>query len=318
MKKVITELTYIDIDELLYDVINVKGKLFKKFFGCSNNSFYNTYIFRGQPSINYKLIPCALREDKMGDVCELSGYISPVHGIQTELQQIECEEGILKKFYHRCDENGLKIPLVPRWRYHNLQSETVPIEDNNWIPNDLFEVAGLAQHYGLPTRLLDWSFNFFVALYFALNGAKIEDEYCSVWAYNYDNFREYYNNQSYKLVVVIPEYSQNPNLKAQRGVFTLWQKYHHYFMSEHCEELKNKPVDRRSLDELFESKIRKDDTFDYSTMFYNINIPIKYSQDIYKVLSSMGYNAASLFPGYGGVTRLMKEDASYIHSYITE
>lgn len=102
----------------------------RSFFGCSNNSFYNNYIFRGQQSRQYRLIPSALREDKMSDLCKLSGYISPVCGIQTESQQIASEEEILKKFYHRCDENGLKLPLVPQWRYHNLPSQTVPKKDD--------------------------------------------------------------------------------------------------------------------------------------------------------------------------------------------
>lgn len=38
-----------------------------------------------------------------------------------------------------------------------------------WWPNEKFrEVISLAQHYGLPTRFLDWSYDYKSALYFAL------------------------------------------------------------------------------------------------------------------------------------------------------
>lgn len=40
-----------------------------------------------------------------------------------------------------------------------------------WLSEDLYEIAGLAQHYGLPTRLLDWSQDIYVSLYFACIGA---------------------------------------------------------------------------------------------------------------------------------------------------
>jgi hypothetical protein len=51
------------------------------------------------------------------------------------------------------------------------------------IPNTNAQIEWLSimQHYGAPTRLLDFTYSIYVAAYFALEGAK---EDCSIWAIN--------------------------------------------------------------------------------------------------------------------------------------
>lgn len=141
---------------------------------------------------------------------------------------------LLQKFFNKCDYNGLSIPNVHRLRADMiiklginalLRADTC-INPNIWIPDDLFEIAGIAQHYGIPTRLLDWTQDLFVALYFAASGAlKVkenqEKENMVIWALNstlVDTFR-----YEKPLKIIIPQYNSNPNLCAQKGLFTLWQ-----------------------------------------------------------------------------------------------
>lgn len=58
-------------------------------------------------------------------------------------------------------------------------------------PKNMFERVTIAQHYGIPTRLLDWTENALAAVYFAVQEIPKEDDNSVIWIISLDRDSNY-------------------------------------------------------------------------------------------------------------------------------
>jgi len=91
-----------------------------------------------------------------------------------------------------------------------------------------FADLAVAQHSGLPTRLLDWSYNPYCALYFAASDREAQNNQDSkniaIWALRIDAIERPapgQENQGCHVEIYSPLRERNSYMQAQRGCFTL-------------------------------------------------------------------------------------------------
>ncbi|MDO9387249.1 MAG: FRG domain-containing protein [Thiobacillus sp.] len=97
-----------------------------------------TWLFRGQASTRWPLQAGIDRE--------------PFQSLHKGTGRVDLERKLLSEFKHRA------LPFIER----------EPKNDWEWL--------ALAQHHGLPTRLLDWTANPLVALFFATEGSEMDED----------------------------------------------------------------------------------------------------------------------------------------------
>ncbi|MGT8905569.1 FRG domain-containing protein [Bacillus safensis] len=297
---------------------------------------FESYIFRGERTEKFKkLLPTSLREDR-NSIERLYGFANisldqdhpkehPQYDFESFYQLAELN--VLMNFYRTANYKGLNLPDVSFFRKHSLEF----IVSNNllrneigdiWLPNQFLEVAALAQHYGLPTRLIDWSKDLYTSLYFASSGALHSDDdskYMVLYALNYVVIEEYkYTTKRIPLRLIVPEHYKNQNLNYQRGILSAWE----YQTSDNTFSIFKPLINTKSLEVLLQEYIDRHNiswgfvnTDKEEPLIYKFYIPISMSLKIYNYLIKIDYGANRLFSGFEGISQMLKDNLAYNKKY---
>jgi hypothetical protein len=106
----------------------------------------------------------------------------------------------LKSTLHRaCDRFGKDYSLARAIEYALMRDfrRSYNGSDDARVRDDPMYCMAKMQHYGAPTRLIDWTYSFFIALYFAMESAAVRQD-AFIWAFNYEWIREKANKLGIK------------------------------------------------------------------------------------------------------------------------
>ncbi|MNJ22676.1 FRG domain protein [compost metagenome] len=255
------------------------------------------YIFRGQASDRYKLTPSICRSG-VGSFA----YGSPHRMFSSSTRgQVSFELDVLMKFLDGCDRSGLVVPgyseQIKTRLLHEPESFTNAFRQS-WPQPALYEILAAAQHYGVPTRLLDWTERSYVACYFAASSANFEldsvNAKLAIWALS----TEY--SKCWKTVEIIrTPGGTSRNQAAQSGLFTTHK------------------VDAFILpaDDLYQPEALEDVEEIYNTTqtvapLIKLTLPVSEAPELLNLCSKLGVDASTLFPGYHGVAMMVRDWAS--------
>ena len=312
-----------------------------------NELLNSPWLFRGQAK-DWPLIPSLFRKDSSAKKLIKSFTNRDIDDISNLFL---VERDLIVEFFEIADNRGLIIPDDSQ-ELRNFIETVKKLDDHvrngDWkgrIKDKALSLMALAQHYGVPTRLLDWTRQAYFAAFFAAEGASnlIEIDLIEsnnrlvVWAFYFPDLgKQEEDDKKYDPIrfVTAPK-ATNTNLKAQQGIFTLLnsiylrdfssEKFTGYALSDLVSSMSeiqyfndSKGV-YPSLDEFLSRLVRDEKTMPLlakereriiesvcNIKLQKFTLPISESQSLLYSLSKHDVTPSIIYPGYQSVVSDMK------------
>jgi hypothetical protein len=273
----------------------------------------STWLFRGQGS-DYELIPSIFRKDE--ESVKKLKCLTDRNIVDSYEQLLLAERDFLNSFFSIADKQGFQIPddsqelrsKLSEFRVHN---QHVVNENGEWLSSGrLLSLVAIAQHYGVPTRLLDWTLQPLVAAFFAAEGGarrfnQAKNEFSDsdipivFWAFYFPFFDVdlHFYTKDYSIKGVTAPGSSNLNLKAQQGVFTIVR---HWYTNE----ANNNYL---SLDKIIKNISESGYSKDVAGCeLQKITLPVSEVFSLLNLLAKLDITPSSVYPGYHSIVDDMK------------
>ena len=285
--------------ELVQELLPTSGRLWRSF---RDGADPDDWIFRGQRDAKWGLQPAAFRKGAFDRFAPLS------NGNESQKQ---LEMSHLLRFIDLVNDQGHNVPGdhpgLRDDRPHSDQAATRP-EVYDLFPNTVYlDMCALAQHYGIPTRLLDWTVKPLIAAYFAaLDSQNSEADEIAVWALNRRaielrlSARIGFQDESIVSLVDAPT-ATNANLASQGGLFTLVQaRRGSLFQSQPPPE---------NIDDLIRSTTHLETTD--IPVLCKFTLRVAEAPKVLRILNEHRVHASSVSPGLAGIVETLRERALY-------
>jgi hypothetical protein len=190
--------------------------------------------FRGQSDATWSLIPSAFRKS-----ATVGFRPSSKPPALTSYDQQNQERRALNDFLFFADRLGLEVPGDgPYFRFPQFPGHPQKLDLRAWPWEAVLEALAVAQHHGVPTRLIDFTYDPLVAAFFAgydvweklgrpsYKETLHEEKMIAVWAVNlpliYSSVGAYSRaNQISRVILVTAPRAKNSYLHNQEGFFLI-------------------------------------------------------------------------------------------------
>jgi hypothetical protein len=255
----------------------------------------NSWLFRGQGQ-DWPLVPSLFRK---------SGIVEKL--IEDDINDPDiirkAERQLVIDFFNIADRRGLILPDDSQ-RLRNFLSR---LDIEGKIEDEALSVMALAQHYGIPTRLLDWTWQSFIAAFFAAedaykNNKKYEPSSCLVvWAFYFPEFTIGLAYDDYVVRGVTAPSASNANLKAQQGVFTLCNE-------KYAKDEKGDYIAFDVLVDKWVGSLRQHLENDrmFKAKWGKFTLPVSEAEHLLYLLAKSDITPSSIYPGYHSIVEDMK------------
>lgn len=319
----IVEVVDCDIAEEFLDYLQLRNSRWLPYYKASSS-----WVFRGQKRSDWKLEPSATREkgtrwfaafkareyqaillrlhsllEKPNLPNRLKPFIDDRAIISDLMLQLWAEIYAVREFVEFADQVGHPIPEDKTWDYierielaeifGNLEQQ----EFRNLMSPVSIEWA-LAQHHGVPTRLLDWTYKSFAAAFFALEEALNEcinkekseelDYKIAVWAIDTSALSHT------DLRVVTHRRFKVGYLSAQGGLFI----YDH-LANDHF-------INTGSWRDFETAIAASDPAYSKTGILRKVTLPTSQATELLRLLMAEGITRAHLMPTYDNVAEALR------------
>ncbi len=251
-------------------------------------------IYRGQGNASWPLTPSVLRSDLIDKYLD-SRHIA--HHSETDFI-ILFEYLMIADFVNMCDQAGYDIPAESDDFRRSIDFSTFADKHHrnasDWPSNKYYSILALAQHHGIPTRLLDWTYNPIVASYFATSqtlNMQNSEHPLAVWIIDKEDILA---NSSKRIEIISVPGGTSKNLAAQKGCFMICRKEHGVTRNDKFLKGTYENLTNNTLDEL-------------NIKTYKITLPNNFAPELFKLCGKFHISSATLFPGIDGIARSVLE-----------
>ncbi|MBF8742157.1 FRG domain-containing protein [Pseudomonas guariconensis] len=246
------------------------------------------FVYRGQADARWGLVPTILRPKRYTPVASMG------EGVDTS-EMVFFELCALNRFVKHCDAVGIPIPNDSQvLRNNHLSPDAATAyhkEPWRWPDPQILDLMAMAQHHGVPTRLLDWTTRAYTAAYFAASSAVAGfenwqlDDRLAIWALDRVALGAHSD-----IVLHNSPGAISRHLAAQGGLFTV----HPLSRERHAQ------FNVTSLEGLLRD-------IEYSP-FIKLTLPVYESVQLLNICSRAGFDAATIYPSADGAGKAVGDD----------